>query len=283
MVGLGDLPGGGFSSLALGVSADGSVVVGQSVGASGFEAFRWTSGDGMVGLGDLPGGSARSYASGASADGSVVVGHSTGASGVEAFRWTSGGGMVGLGDLPGGGFRSLATGVSADGSVVVGRGVSATAGEAFIWDPNHGMQSLQTVLEGQLGLDLTGWTLDARSVSADGTTIVGIGINPLGFFEGFIAIIPCLGDSDCDGIDNDDDECPDSDLSDTVVIGGVDTNVDNDLQEDGCTIADLINDFLVDDPSTGEVVQFLIALKAEGIISGRDMGAILKAVNSSPP
>jgi probable HAF family extracellular repeat protein len=54
--GLGDLPGGSFISLANGVSADGSVVVGRGASASGNEASRWTSGTGMVGLGDLPGG-----------------------------------------------------------------------------------------------------------------------------------------------------------------------------------------------------------------------------------
>jgi len=38
--GLGDLPGGSVNSSAYGVSADGSVVVGQSLTASGWEAFR---------------------------------------------------------------------------------------------------------------------------------------------------------------------------------------------------------------------------------------------------
>jgi len=42
MIGLGDLPGGGFESRANGVSPDGSVVVGFSVSANGGEAFRWT-------------------------------------------------------------------------------------------------------------------------------------------------------------------------------------------------------------------------------------------------
>jgi len=51
---LGDLAGGDFASDALGVSADGSVVVGSSSSALGFsEPFRWTSEGGMVGLGDL--------------------------------------------------------------------------------------------------------------------------------------------------------------------------------------------------------------------------------------
>ena len=38
---LGDLPGGSFSSNALAISGDGSVVAGTSEGGSGTEAFRW--------------------------------------------------------------------------------------------------------------------------------------------------------------------------------------------------------------------------------------------------
>lgn len=40
MVGLGDLPGGRFDSFAIGVSADGSVIVGGGNIADGTEAFR---------------------------------------------------------------------------------------------------------------------------------------------------------------------------------------------------------------------------------------------------
>ncbi|HJS07049.1 MAG TPA: hypothetical protein VJ809_05290, partial [Pirellulales bacterium] len=112
---LGDLPGGVFHSAAFGVSADGSVVVGDSRSASGLEAFRWTSTGGMIGLGDLPGGSFESVAGDVSADGSVVVGGGRSASGDQAFRWTSGGAMVGLGELPGGDSFSYAFGVSGDG------------------------------------------------------------------------------------------------------------------------------------------------------------------------
>jgi hypothetical protein len=72
--GLGDLPGGGFSSLAYDVSADGSTVVGNGESASGTEAFRWRLDTGMQGLGDLPGGDFFSHAQDVSADGSVIVG-----------------------------------------------------------------------------------------------------------------------------------------------------------------------------------------------------------------
>ena len=56
MVGLGDLAGGDFRSVARGVSGDGSTVVGDGLSANGREAFLWTSGGGMTGLGDLAGG-----------------------------------------------------------------------------------------------------------------------------------------------------------------------------------------------------------------------------------
>ena len=65
--GLGDLPGGIFSSEALGLSTDGAVVVGSSDSESGLQAFRWTLAGGMVGLGDLTGGTYASTAEAVSA------------------------------------------------------------------------------------------------------------------------------------------------------------------------------------------------------------------------
>jgi probable HAF family extracellular repeat protein len=102
MVGLRDLRYPGpflLQSAATGVSADGSVVVGnsQSNSAVGFndEAFRWTADGGMVGLGFLPaGGGFGGTATGVSADGSFVVGWDCCPLGSEAFRWTADIGMV---------------------------------------------------------------------------------------------------------------------------------------------------------------------------------------------
>lgn len=114
MVGLGDLPGGAFQSVATGVSLDGGTVVGWSESSLGSrEAFLWKDGHSMVGLGDLlgPTFSLFSGATAASADGSVVVGWgSPSPNELEAFRWTAAGGMVGLGDLPDGIFASRASG-----------------------------------------------------------------------------------------------------------------------------------------------------------------------------
>jgi probable HAF family extracellular repeat protein len=89
-------------SVAWGVSADGSVVVGTAyrIASSRLEAFRWTKDTGMVGLGPLPGGGA-TMAYAVSADGNVVAGWDRYPNGWtnQAFRWTSAGGMVGLGFL----------------------------------------------------------------------------------------------------------------------------------------------------------------------------------------
>ncbi len=188
---LGDLPGGEFESTPYDVSADGSVIVGIGSSEFGPEAFRWTPEEEMVGLGFLPGGSF-SYAYGVSADGSTIVGMSYSDFGLEAFRWTADGGMIGLGDLPGRpDYNSKANDVSADGSVIVGRGQSLLGYEAFLWDETNGMRNLKEVLTTDFGLDLAGWQLtEANAVSADGRTIVGNGINPDGFEEGWIAVVP---------------------------------------------------------------------------------------------
>jgi MYXO-CTERM domain-containing protein len=200
MAGLGDLlpPGDDLNgSESFGVSADGSVIIGNSLshsGASGIEAFRWTSGGGMVGLGGLPGVSFDSGAVGVSGDGSVVVGwnyaDSSFASGYEPFRWTSGGGMVGLGNLFDG-ETGEATGVSADGSVIVGYSLSSNF-EAFRWTSDGGMERLWDVMIAQ-GVDpaADGWQglLQAQDISADGNTIVGQGTRN-GHIEAFVAVVP---------------------------------------------------------------------------------------------
>ncbi|HKE10428.1 MAG TPA: PEP-CTERM sorting domain-containing protein [Myxococcota bacterium] len=192
-VGLGTL-GGDVSSDAAGVSADGSVVVGTSATVGGTNhAFRWTASIGMVGLGVVPG-ETTSQALGISADGKVVVG----GSGKQAFRWTAGSGMVGLGILPGDD-SSVAAAVSADGSVVVGSDlrpcslspVCPGGGQhhAMVWDAVHGLRSLQQVLMDD-GVNLSAWTLTkATSISADGNTIVGDGLDG-NTPEAWIAVIP---------------------------------------------------------------------------------------------
>jgi probable HAF family extracellular repeat protein len=137
---LGTLPDGNRSR-ALGVSANGSVVVGGANNAAGrFHAFRWTASGGMQDLGTLGGYYSEAYA--VSADGSVVVGAADNAvyQG-RAFRWTALGGMEDLNItyaslLTNGSVLVWAYAISPDGRYIVGRGYNAATGrtEAFLLD-----------------------------------------------------------------------------------------------------------------------------------------------------
>ena len=118
---LGDLPGGGNQSYAKAVSADGSVIAGDSMSDRGYEVFKWADNVFTPG-GDLPGGSFTSWANDISSNGSTIVGIGTTDIGTQAFVWTNTG-MANLEDLIGVGYIA-ANGVSADGSVIVGEGPS---------------------------------------------------------------------------------------------------------------------------------------------------------------
>ena len=136
--GLGFLPGAATErSIAYGVSADGSVVVGYSYNANNdLEAFRWVDGT-MTGLGFLPS-FAKSYANAISADGSVVVGYADDSNyNGKAFRWTLETGMESVEDWLSNAGVSIAawstldnaSSTNSDGSVVVGSGVNANGDE----------------------------------------------------------------------------------------------------------------------------------------------------------
>jgi len=197
MVPLGDLPGGQASSVANGVSRDGNVIVGSSIiNGQVDHAFRWTSASGMVDLGTLPG-QQGSVAQATNADGSVVVGSSwvpsnTGGT-PTPFRWENGV-MQDLGTLDrfeNGNRRGIAYDVSADGNTIVGVGPGLPGGSAMIWTAEKGMRTLYTVLNWDLKIDMTGWSLSAaQGVSDDGLTVVGYGVNPQGQIQAFLAVVP---------------------------------------------------------------------------------------------
>ena len=84
-------------------------------------------------------------------------------------------------------------GVSADGSMVVGQSELADSGspsKAFVWTQANGMQSLRDMLIAKGVATLDNWELrEARSISANGEWVVGVGLNALGLDEAFLANI----------------------------------------------------------------------------------------------
>jgi probable HAF family extracellular repeat protein len=86
--------------------------------------------------------------------------------------------------------NSEAWGASADGSVIVGLSEGASTAHAFRWTAAGGMRSLQDILTTDYGLggQLVGWDLSfAIACSADGRVITGVGGDPAGQSEAWIA------------------------------------------------------------------------------------------------
>jgi probable HAF family extracellular repeat protein len=179
------------------------VAVGAALKGSGpfgatFHAFRWTPAGGLQDLGLTTGD--ESIALAISADGSVIVGEARDASGFwRAFRWTASTGMQDIGTL--GGPESAAYSVSSDGTVIVGTSLtsgSTGSDHAFRWTATTGMQDLRSLLQAVGVHTADNWvSVDTASgVSADGTVIVGFGLNPrttkfpFGVWTPFRAILP---------------------------------------------------------------------------------------------
>jgi cysteine-rich repeat protein len=231
---------------ARGVSADGTVVVGESCTNGGpdfcgggfecsgdSEAFVWTQNAGLKSLNELPAPPAgpsmtstgelfATAALAVSADGATIVGPTSSG---DSYRWTAAEGLAEIGPA---GARS----VSADGAVVLG--------SDFLWDPVNGHRNLWRVLEDHFGLDFTGWrSLGATAISDDGATIVGSGWNPSHQLEAFAVF---LGSVCNDGEDNDADGLTDY-LSDPGCISPIDASempeCSDGLDNDGDGLTDM--------------------------------------------
>ncbi|GHB41654.1 hypothetical protein GCM10007094_33900 [Pseudovibrio japonicus] len=186
--------GDGYSK-AYDVSADGSKVVGFANTDESKHAFLWDeSTDEMEDLGTLeadPENARVSEAYSISADGSTVVGGSTFDGGTRtnefrAFRWTRETEMVSLGTLrTDGAGESTAWDVNFDGSVIVGQATTNSGEEqAFRWFEGFGDDGDMEEL-GTLKSDNTGTSV-ARSVSDDGTVVVGYSDTDSGETHAFI-------------------------------------------------------------------------------------------------
>jgi MYXO-CTERM domain-containing protein len=112
----------------------------------------------------------------------------------KAVLWQEGT-ITELGDLPGGVYRSIVNDLSADGSIAVGTSDGGNSFNAFIWDAAHGMRSLQSMVA-DAGYDLTGLRLtSATSISDDGVTITGTGLDLANGARGFVWVMnPVAGE-----------------------------------------------------------------------------------------
>jgi probable HAF family extracellular repeat protein len=181
------------NSFGLGISGDGGAVVGYGITSGGERAFKWTNASGMVMLPSIGGNANNAAAINISADASTIVGWSSGSLEQQAVLWHDQG-VNPLGTLVEGDTRSLALDISGDGDLVVGWSGTPLVHTAFLWDATRGMRNLRSVLINQYGLNLANWTLEeATGISDDGMTMTGLGINPSGQRESWVAHIPNPG------------------------------------------------------------------------------------------
>jgi hypothetical protein len=170
-------PPGVAAAVLTGLSADGSVVIGQTTSSPQsvlVKAFRWKENGGWTALD--PGTAYASAATLISADGSVVVGtaHHGWEGQPNTFRWKEGSDLEILSDLPGQ-KHSRPVGISDDGSVIVGtafgEGLYVRADEtlAFRWTEAAGTKALELMPH---PASVKSWNRPVL-VSAAGTTVIG--------------------------------------------------------------------------------------------------------------
>jgi uncharacterized membrane protein len=174
----------------LAVSANGLVSVGLQTNQ---RAARWASQGEAIELESFPG-ETLSVAYAVDAVGSVIVGGSWSATVTIAVRWTEGGATQRFDPLSGDIYAAF-YGTNADGSIAVGvshptRPPSFARGRALIWDEVSGPRPLESDLT-RAAVDTGAWKLvHAQAVSAKGRVITGVGTNPSGQTEGWIARLP---------------------------------------------------------------------------------------------
>ena len=149
---------GGASSRALGISADGQVVVGVSDQVSAGEGvvqrgFKWSAATGILGLGVVgPGTTGTSEARDVSADGRVIVGVSNG----KAVVWENGGAARSIAEVLMGNGQDLqgwsllsALAVSDDGQVVTGVATREGSASITVWAASLTFTCTPPALAGQ--------------------------------------------------------------------------------------------------------------------------------------
>jgi hypothetical protein len=118
---------------------------------------------------------------------------STGFVGRAAYRWAEGIGFEFLSEIVSspGVTGDVAYRISGDGQIIIGSATADASGEigfvSSIWGEVHGWRRTDQLLI-DIGIDLSGWDeVVASDISDDGRLIVGIGRNPDGRFEAWLA------------------------------------------------------------------------------------------------
>lgn len=157
---LGDDPSGLTETEATAVSSDGSTLVGRGRIGDDYQLIQWRWDEGLTLLGDPTRGQGLPTAAALSADGSVVVGTYNS----RAFRWTADHGLSPLTDA-----CSTATGISDDGTIITGMINDVAWPNAYRWTEADGPVRLN-------GVNAV-WGHEGLSISGDGSTIVGYGVD----------------------------------------------------------------------------------------------------------
>lgn len=176
--------------------------------------------------------------------------------------------------------QGSAYGVNDLGQIVGWVGLSGeTYTHGAIWDEVNEMQDLNDLVYPYEGLEVITWAAD---INNSGQIAANARIN--GRLHA-ILLIPVSDDTDGDGIPDYEDDCPDSDLSSTVVIDDCDSGVPNTLFENGCTISDEIAELANNSTNHGNftsaVAHYTNDLMNDGIITGQQKGAIQRCAGQA--
>ncbi len=179
------LPAGGTNGTVRALSQDGTIAHGHGYGMPGFlnASYTWTLEGGRSDWGIKSGMPWNNVVTASSSSGQVIAGEiaESGMPVPHPFRRVGEGPLVDLGVLSGQ-TRSYAHGISGDGSIVVGHAENGANsyqyGRAWRWTQAGGMQDLG-------GLTQQTFLSDARAISRDGKTIVGLNINEGLAFQAF--------------------------------------------------------------------------------------------------
>ena len=95
-------------------------------------------------------------------------------------------------------------------------------------------------------------------------------------------IEPVVVDTDDDGLADDEDACPESNTQPTLIIGTCDTGIENFMFEEGCSLADALQQISDEAKNRGQrirkVARFTRQLQREGLLSFRERIKILRCV-----